>query len=103
MRSYKIKVHPRVNGQLERHSEFIARVSRSAAVQFRSEFKKVMIRLAENPYQFPPYDLPDLPDGPYRKALFGKWYKAIFYVEEDTVYLDAVIDGRQEISADELE
>lgn len=27
---------------------------------------------------------------------------AIFYVEKDTVYLDAVIDGRQEIPADEI-
>ncbi|USF27679.1 hypothetical protein N510_002636 [Firmicutes bacterium ASF500] len=103
MHSYRLKIHPRVSGQLEKHAEFIARVSRPAAVRFRTEFKKTLIRLVENPYLFPLLESDYQSEDFYRKALFGKWYKVIFYVEADVIYLDAVIDGRREISADEIE
>ena len=61
-----------------------------------AEFEKVLDTLEQNPFQFPPETDYDLPDGAYRKALFSKWYKAIFSVAEDTVYLDAVLDCRQD-------
>lgn len=94
MGKYQVHLHPRLSAQLTRHAEFIARVSRPAAQQFRMEFAKILKQLAENPYQFPHYDDPNLPAELYRKALFAKWYKAVFYVEDGDVYVDAVVDGR---------
>ena len=38
-----------------------------------------------------------MPEGQYRKAIFAKWYKALFMVEDQTVYLDAVVDGRMDV------
>lgn len=58
------------------------------------DFEAIICRLSENPYQFPSCDDPNLADT-YRKAIFAKWYKIIFSVEDDTVYVDAVVDGRQ--------
>lgn len=94
MAKYDVRFHPRLGAQLERHAEFIARVSRPAAVNFRAEFLDLIRRLAENPYQFPLYDDPNLPDDVYRKAIFAKWYKVVFSVEGETVYIDAIVDGR---------
>ena len=37
-----------------------------------------------------------LPEGLYRKAIFAKRYKALFSVEAQVVYVDAVLDCRQE-------
>ena len=76
------------------HTEFISRVSVPAAERFVVDFEAIICRLSENPYQFPSCDDPNLADI-YRKAIFAKWYKMIFSVEDDTVYIDAVVDGRQ--------
>ena len=76
------------------HTEFISRVSVPAAERFVVDFEAIICRLSENPYQFPNCDDPNLADT-YRKAIFAKWYKMIFSVEDDTVYIDAVVDGRQ--------
>ena len=52
--------------------------------------------LEENPFQFPVETEYELPAGQYRKALFYKRYKALFIVEGKNVYLDAVLDCRQD-------
>ena len=85
---------PALDRMLLQHTEFISRVSVPAAERFLDEFEAVIQRLSENPYQFPSCDDPNLADT-YRKAVFAKWYKMIFSVEGNTVYIDAVVDGRQ--------
>ncbi len=94
MSSYTVKVHPRLGGQLIRHAEFISNVSKPAAIRFYKEFSGILRQLSTNPYQFPLYDDPNLPPNIYRKALFAKWYKVVFYIEDDLVFVDAVVDGR---------
>ena len=96
MTKYKLKINPQINKQLEQHGRFIAQVSNSAATRFQNDFKIILRQISSNPYQFPPYDNPAFPENTYRKALFAKWYKVIFLVDGDTVYLEAVIDGRQD-------
>ena len=95
MANYTLKIHPRINGQLTRHSSFIARVKRPAAIRFYRDFKQLLGRISKNPYQFPPYENQAFPSGAYRKALFAKWYQVVFCVDGDTVYLEAVVDVRQ--------
>lgn len=96
MAKYQVQFHPRVGVQLSRHAEFIARVSKTAAQKFRSDFAETLHRMQDNPYQFPTCDDPNLPAGFYRKALFGKWYKMIFYIEDTIVFVDAVADCRSD-------
>lgn len=99
MRKYKVNTAPYLGDMILEHVRFISRVSVPAAKRFRSEFAELMHRIAENPYQFPGLDDPDLPPDTYRKALFAKWYKAIFYVDGDCVYIDAIVDGRRDRSS----
>lgn len=87
---------PALDQMLLKHTEFISRVSVPAAERFVEDFEAITRRLSENPYQFPSCDDPNLADT-YRKAIFAKWYKMIFSVEDDTVYVDAVVDGRQSV------
>ena len=95
----QVRLHPRLSAQLTQHAEFIARVSKPAAQRFRTEFAAMLKRLADNPYQFPHYDDPNLPAELYRKAIFAKWYKVVFYVEDTDVYVDAVVDGRSDYNS----
>lgn len=96
MGKYQVKVFPHVKNQLVRHASFIANVSKPAALRFRKEFAETLKELKENPYRFPLYDNPNLPPDLYRKALFAKWYKVVFYVENSCVYVDAVVDARSD-------
>lgn len=96
MSKYTVVVSKRADEMLIRHARFLAQVRVSAARRMTAEFEKVLDTLEENPFQFPVETDYNLPDGAYQKALFSKWYKVIFSVSDDTVYLDAVLDCRQD-------
>ena len=96
---YTIIVARLADEMLLAHTEFISRVSTQAARKLISEFKKVKDRLADNPYQFPyadELDVPGISSKTHRKCLFYSRYKALFLIEGSCVYLDAIIDCRQE-------
>ena len=96
MGKYTIRFGSRVDAMLLRHTAFLARVSVSAAKKLRTDFARILREIEDNPYQFPIDTDLNLPDGIYRKALFSKRYKALFSVSGDIVYLDAVVDCRQD-------
>ena len=96
MAKYRIVLASRVKAQLLRHMEFLSRVSVPAARRFRDAWAETLQQLEGNPWQFPIDTDLNLPEGLYRKALFAKRYKALFCVEGDTVYLDAVADCRED-------
>ena len=80
------------------HVRFLANVSIPAANRMADEFEALLQTLEENPYLFPLDEDYRLPDGVYRKALFGRWYKTLFLIEKQNVYVDAVLDCRQDNS-----
>lgn len=104
MAGYKVIVASRVDRQLLTHVEFIARVSIPAARRFRDDYVRVLDDLEENPLQFPLDTDPNLPENLYHKAIFAKWYKALFLIDTDNriVYLDAVVDCRQSTDSYEI-
>ena len=60
--------------------------------------------LEENPRQFPSDTDPNLPEDLYHKAIFARWYKALFMIDTNNriVYLDAVVDCRQTTDSYEI-
>ena len=94
MSKYTVKFNPRLAGQLETHAAFLAKVSKPAARRLLSEFRALIKQLSDNPYLYPPYEDPNLPPDIYHKAVLGKWYKVVYSVEGNCVYVDAVVDGR---------
>lgn len=93
---YTVVFASRVDAQLLKHTEFLARVSVPAAKAFRNAFAQLLEELETNPFRFPVETDLNLPKELYRKALFAKRYKALFSVQGSTVYLDAVVDCRQD-------
>ena len=96
MSKYTVKFNPRLAGQLETHAAFLAKVSKPAARRLLSEFRALIKQLSDNPYLYPPYEDPNLPPDIYHKAVLGQWYKVVYSVEGDFVYVDAVVDGRMQ-------
>lgn len=99
MDRYSVIVSQRADEMLVKHTRFLAQVSVPAATRMADEFERILDALERNPFQFPSEDAYAVPQG-FRKALFCKWYKAVFSVSEETreVYLDAVLDCRQDHS-----
>ena len=95
MGRYTVRLSSRVREQLVRHSRFLANVSISATKRFRASFEIILKRLEDNPYQFPVDFEYHTEEKPYRKALFGMRYKALFIVDKWIVWIDSVIDCRQ--------
>lgn len=98
MSRYTVIVSRRADAMLISHVRFLANVSVPASKGLVKEFEKILDALEDNPFQFPAETEYELPPGLYRKALFCKRYKALFTVEEQIVYLDAVLDCRQDNS-----
>jgi plasmid stabilization system protein ParE len=99
---YNVTLAGRADKMLIAHTEFLARVSLAAARRLLTDFRKATKLLAENPFQFPYADELDalgIPPETYRKCLFDGRYKALYIIEFNEVYIDAVIDCRQENSS----
>ena len=95
MAKYKVIVSNHVAGHLLEYVEFISNVSIEAARHFISDYEAILIRLEENPLQFQIETTFDNPDG-YRRAIFSKWYKCLFVIDGSIVYIDSVVDCRQD-------
>jgi plasmid stabilization system protein ParE len=98
---YKVILAERADKMLAAHTEFLARVSLSAARRLLSDFRKATAAISENPLQYPyadGADADDIPHEMYRKCLFYGRYKALYLIEADMVYIDAIIDCRRENS-----
>ena len=96
---YDVRVARRADWMLIAHTGFLSRVSPPAARRLLADFKKTTKLLKDNPYMFPfadGTDVPGIPPETYRRCLFDKRYKAIYLIEDSYVYIDAVIDCRQE-------
>ena len=96
---YDVITSRRADKMLLSHTEFLAQMSPAAAQRMYASYKKAISLLKVNPFQFPfadELDAPDIPPEMFRKCLFFKRYKALYLVEGSTVYIDAIIDCRQE-------
>ena len=98
-KQYKVVMAKRADAMLLNHTEFLARVSIAAARRLLTDFRKTIKRISDNPFQFPfadEMDVPGIPPKQYKKCIFAKRYKALFLIDDGIVYLDAIIDCRQE-------
>ena len=78
------------------HARFLARVSEVAALRLVDEFNEKTKSLEEFPERNPWFDDPLIPGRKYRKLLMAKRYLLVYQVKADTVYVDAVVDCRQD-------
>jgi hypothetical protein len=98
-KKYKIRIGRYANQMYLKHLEFLAQISLDAASIMDSDFDKLIGMIRYNPFLFPyadTIDVPNMPDKTYRKGQFYRRYKALFKIEDDLVFIDAIIDARME-------
>jgi plasmid stabilization system protein ParE len=93
---YKVIISDEAAQMLVSHSRFLAQVSEKAALDLIAEFSAKAKSLEEFPERNPWLSDPYIPAGKYRKLLMGKRYLLIYQIKGDTVYVDYVVDCRQD-------
>ncbi|QTL97652.1 type II toxin-antitoxin system RelE/ParE family toxin [Iocasia frigidifontis] len=93
---YKVIISDEAAQMLVSHSRFLAQVSETAALQLIAEFDEKAKSLEKFPERNPWLSDPLVPSGKYRKLLMANRYLLVYQVKGSTVYVDAVVDCRQD-------
>lgn len=93
---YKVIISSMAADMLISHSRFIASVSEKAATEFVEEFYKKTKSLENFPERNPFIFDPMIPEGKYRKIVILKRYVLIYQIKGENVYVDAILDCRQD-------
>lgn len=92
---YKVIVSEAANLMLVEHARFLSRVSINAANRLIDAFEKAAKSLETMPLRCP-VDSTIEPLVPYRKMIIEKRYLILFEVVNTTVYIDYILDCRQD-------
>lgn len=95
---YRVIVSERAAQMLVSHAAFIAQVSPEAANRMTAEFQKTASSLKSMPQRCSWLSGDYIPKNTYRFILFEKRYMIVFQIMDDVVYVDFVIDCRQDYS-----
>ena len=96
MERYKVIVADRAKTMLGAHVKFLAQVNPDAARNTKTRLLKAIRSLSEMPERFPFLDEEFVPRGKYRKLFVDNWYLILFQIKDTTVFVDYIIDGRQD-------
>lgn len=102
MTKYRVIVSKNTFRMLDKHIIFLAKVSLKNAHFLHQTFVSKVKSLDNNPERYPlwlpPFKLPKA----YRKIVIKKHYLVLFYVENNTVFVDYILDCRMDNSNIEL-
>ena len=90
--NYRVIVSERAKHMLVSHAAFLAQVSPEAAERLVVAFEKTAGSLDTMPQRCPWFS------GVYRSILFEKRYLLLFQIVDGSVYVDYVLDCRQDYS-----
>lgn len=80
------------------HARFLTQVSEKAANRLIEDFEEKANSLKCYPERNPVIADSMIPAGKYRKMLIEKRYLLIYQIKDDYVYIDAIVDTRQDYS-----
>ncbi|MCL2366614.1 MAG: type II toxin-antitoxin system RelE/ParE family toxin [Oscillospiraceae bacterium] len=93
---YDVKITDTAWEHLVEHSRFIAGVSINAATKLVDDFLESSKSLELMPERCPWLTHDAIPFQKYRKIFIGDYHMALFQVQGNKVYINAVIDCRQD-------
>ncbi|MBQ6530494.1 MAG: type II toxin-antitoxin system RelE/ParE family toxin [Clostridia bacterium] len=95
-KKYEVIISDRTMTMLATQVRFLAQVSNNAAVKLRDELISEMKELEYMPESYSWLNNEYLPANKYRKKLVCKRYLLIYQIIDHTVYVDYVVDCRQD-------
>ena len=93
---YKVVISDRAKENLGLHLRFLSQVNRSAAVKLKQRFLMELRSLQEMPQRYPFFNEDFIPVNKYHKLYVENWYLVLYQIRDDTVYVDWILDCRQD-------
>lgn len=97
-RKYKVIVSDRAKRMLGTHIRFMAQVSKEAAAAKKKELVTAMRSLSKMPQRYPFFEEMYITPNKYHKMFVEKWYLILYQIQDDTVYVDYILDCRKDYS-----
>lgn len=95
MRNYKVLVSSKAKEMLDEHIDFLAQVNNASARNMKNEIMKALRSLSDMPTRFPLFESDYIKSGKYHKMYIEKWYLVLYQIIDDTVYVEYIIDCRE--------
>lgn len=93
---FKVIVSGRATQMLVSHAAFLAQVSPEAANRLVDSFEETASSLEQMPYRCPWLSAEYITANKYRYLIFEKRYLLIYQIRDTVVYVDYVVDCRQD-------
>ena len=93
---YKISVSDRARQMLGTHIRFVANVNPEAAQKTKAEIMKAIRGRAVMPERYTFLNADFIPANKYHKIFVEKRYLIFFQIKDQTVYVDYIVDCRQD-------
>lgn len=95
-KKYKVIVSDRAKRMLGAHIRFMAQVNKDAASTKKKEIITAIRVLNHMPQRFPFFEEAYIPSNKYHKMFIEKWYLILYQIQDDTVYVDYIVDCRKD-------
>ena len=73
-------------------------MDQDAAKAKKQELMEAMRSLKRMPQLFPFFEEAYIPTNKYHKMFVAKWYLVLYQIQDDTVYVDYILDCRKDYS-----
>ncbi len=93
---YRVMVSDRAREMLSIHIRFLAQVNKAAAVKLKNRFVEEIRSLQDLPQRYPFFNEAYIPANKYHKLYVENWYLVLYQIKDETVYVDWIVDCRQE-------
>lgn len=93
---YEVIISDRARQLLGNHIRFLAQVNKPAAVQLKKRFLDHFRDLAHMPEKYPFFQSDYIPPNKYHKLYVENWYLVLYQIQDHTVYVDWIVDCRQD-------
>lgn len=93
---YRVIISDRAKRMLGTHIRFMAQVNRDAASAKKKQIMEALRSLSRMPQRFPFFEEDYMPHNKYHKMFIEKWYLVLYQIQDDTVYVDYILDCRKD-------
>ena len=95
-KKYKVIVSDRAKRMLGAHIRFMAQVNKDAVSTKKKEIITAIRALNQMPQRFPFFEEAYIPSNKYHKMFIEKWYLIFYQIQDDTVYVEYIVDCRKD-------
>lgn len=93
---YKVIVSDRAKRMLGTHIRFMAQVSKEAAAAKKKEIMTAIRSLSQMPQRFTFFEELYIVPNKYHRMFVEKWYLVLYQIQDDTVYVEYILDCRKD-------